>query len=72
MASELYKDYLIISRPTKKYGAASGWVPQVTILWKIQDQQHWHTIEPGIAFLDEGSAESDGLRLGRAWVEQKF
>jgi hypothetical protein len=72
MASESYKECLVISRPTKKYGDAHGWVPQVTIFWSDTGQQHWHTIEPDIVFSEEAKAQTEGFLLARLWVDQRF
>jgi hypothetical protein len=72
VGSEAYRDYVIVSRPTKKYGDASGWFPQVTIFWKIDGRQHWHTIEPNIVFSNEKDAEAEGLSLARAWVDRRL
>jgi hypothetical protein len=71
MASELYKNHLIISR--SHYDPSScSWVPEVMISWALAGQDHWHVVKKKLSFETENEAIDWGLKEARIWVDQKM
>jgi hypothetical protein len=70
-ANQMYKDYLIISRP-RHNEVGTEWFVHVTISWQQTANLHFHTLTPQKSFQSEEEASHEGVRLGKLWIEGRL
>jgi len=72
VASQLYKDYLLRSRADFN-AVTECWVPRINISWRMANELHYHMFDgPTNLYKSELEAVSQGLLIGRLWVDNKL
>jgi hypothetical protein len=71
MAVTLYKEHLVVSRPTL-HPHEQRWIPSVIITWKVGTEHHFHDIK-GLPnrFEDRQEAENFGMEVAKAWIDKR-
>ena len=71
MASSLYKSYLIVSA-ADYLKETTDWKPWVTISWRDNGSQHFHTIKfVNEKFKSAPEAENFALSSGQKWIDAR-
>jgi hypothetical protein len=72
VASELYKEHLLVSRA--QYDSESEcWVPAVIISWKLDGKFQFHSFNHlSKTYKSAQEAVSQGFLLAKLWVDKKL
>jgi hypothetical protein len=69
VASKLYDEYLVVSRP--EYDEmARAWFVNVSISWQADGHLQMHKFNPTKPFESQKAAVDEGFRLADLWIHQ--